>query len=436
MKKMLIVWMMIVSTFAFAQTKVDEERMQRDIEIAENILSTMIKQQLNRHNFFPMEVQGSYLPGYGVTFRLPSSEFGTFFLMPDGGGANWTIETPMPPGAPRTFSYSYSTNDEPSDEVIVEREAIQAKKEAEHAQQEAIKAKRDADIAKHDAEQARQNAVAKKTQAARSKNMSRRKINSDSIRNAYDEKILEAAKNFIADYSDLLTQLPANEKIIVTNRGEGNQFRMAWAGNFERQRQNIISAEGLKSDVNQFRQGKLTRDQLMKKLKVMNNEVSDELEPDLELLTSIFNRVYSRDLSKTFFCDDNIYYERLKDFGAIYHMQVYASSGIDEDDLYQMPTLRLNNVDQETRDKKVKELYPKFEQNVKEDLLEYGRTLKSLKDDETLMLEIVLTKCKNCQIPSTLELSVKNSVLKDYAMGKLSKEAAITKIGIKKGPDQ
>jgi len=32
------------------------------------------------------------------------------------------------------------------------------------------------------------------------------------------------------------------------------------------------------------------------------------------------------------------------------------------------------SVDQETRDKKVKELYPEFEKNLKEDMLEYGRT--------------------------------------------------------------
>ncbi|MGC4022109.1 MAG: hypothetical protein QM734_09275 [Cyclobacteriaceae bacterium] len=427
MKKMLIVWMMIAGTIASAQNKVDDERMQRDIEIAENILSTMIKQQLNRHNFFPMEVQGSYLPGYGVTFRLPSSEFGNFFYI-QGGNDSWTIDPPMPLGAPRAMTYSISSSNESEDAVAVEHEAIQAQKQAEIARQ-------DAENAKRDAEQAQRNAVIAKKGQARSKNLSRKKINSDSALNSYNLKILEAAKNFIADYGDLLSQLQPNEKIVVTNKGDRNQ-RIMWAGNFQKQRESILSVDGLRSDISLFRQGKITRDQLMSKFKVMNNEVSDELQPDLELLTSIFNRVYSRDLSKTFFCDDNIYYDRLKDFGAIYYMQVYASSGMDDDQLYQMPTLRLTDVDQETRDQKVKELYPKFEQSIKEDLLEYGRTLKSLKDEETLMFEIVLTKCKNCGIPSTLELSVKNSVLKDYAMGKLAKEAAIAKITIKKGADQ
>jgi len=122
----------------------------------------------------------------------------------------------------------------------------------------------------------------------------------------YNEKLLQAAKTFIADYGDLLTQLQPNEKITITNKGEGRNFPMVWvgAGGFENRKQTIITVEGTKSDINQFRQGKITRDQLINKLHVMNNEVSDELQPDLELLSSIFNRLYSRDLSKTFFCDD------------------------------------------------------------------------------------------------------------------------------------
>ncbi|MBS1681359.1 MAG: hypothetical protein JST48_06585 [Bacteroidetes bacterium] len=401
MKKMLMVWMMIGGTFVFAQNKVDEERMQRDIEITENILSTMIKQQLNRHNFFPLEIQGSYLPGYGVTFRLPSSEFGNFLML----GDNMELEVPIAPstpGEPMHYTYSYSSSDRGRDEE-------------DRAWNES-----------------------RRSSNTRSKNLSKARVVTDSVRDKYDLKILEAAKNFIADYGDLLSQLQPNEKIIVTNKGEGgrNRFWIVRSGSIGQQKQNILSVEGLRSDVNQFRQGKITREQLLSKFTIMNNEISDELQPDLELLSSILNRSYSRDLSKTFFCDENVYYDRLKDYGVIYHMQVYASRGRNHDDLYDMPTIGLNDVDQATRDQKVKELYPKFEQTVKDDLLEFGRTLKSLKNDETLSLEVVLTKCKGCSIPSTLELSVKNSVLKDYASGKLGKDAALSKIEIKKGANQ
>jgi hypothetical protein len=53
-----------------------------------------------------------------------------------------------------------------------------------------------------------------------------------------------------------------------------------------------------------------------------------------------------------------------------------------------------------------------------------------------LILNIKLTKCEGCRIPSSLELSLKNAVLKDFSNGKLTKEAAMAKINVKKGPDQ
>ncbi|MBS1505411.1 MAG: hypothetical protein JSS79_02085 [Bacteroidetes bacterium] len=401
MKKVLMVLMAAASTMVFAQNKVDEVRMQRDIEVAENILGTLIKQQYGKRQFFPMEVQGSYLPGYGVTFHVPSEMFGNMFLMQSGDEV-WNIEPmpPMPPGAV-SISGTFTSGD---------------------------------NLAR---DQAESNAIIAKKQAIRSKTQAnKRKAKEDSTRNSYHEKLLEAAKTFIADYGDLLTQLQPNEKIIVTNKSENANLRMTWIGALDGgQNQNLVIVEGNKADVNQFRQGKMSRNELIGKIKVVNSEISDETQPDLELMSSILNRLYSRDLSKTFFADGNIYYERLKDFGALYHMQVYASSQTDED-MFDMPTLRLQDLNQDQRDQKVKEMYPDFERSIKEDVLEYGRTIKSLKEEETLMVEVNLTRCPHCGIPSTLELSIKSAVLRDYSSGKITKETALSKMEVKKGAEQ
>jgi hypothetical protein len=101
-----------------------------------------------------------------------------------------------------------------------------------------------------------------------------------------------------------------------------------------------------------------------------------------------------------------------------------------------MPTLDLEDLDEETRNKKVIELYPRFEQELKDNILEYGRTLKSLKDEEVLVFNVILTKCRECKIPSTLELSIKSSILRDFGTGKMDKTTALSKFTIKKGPNQ
>ncbi|NOS92441.1 MAG: hypothetical protein HOP30_11000, partial [Cyclobacteriaceae bacterium] len=351
----------LVSFEGFSQ-KVDEDRMQRDIEVAENILSTLLKQQYDKRSFFPIEVSGSYRAGYGVTFTMPNIQSNIYFNTFEGPGSFGSFD---------------------ADGITI----IETGPENDAAQIADGQRKNNRSIVRGGAARA---PLAKKGNS---------KVERDSVKDDASHRTIKAAKDFIADYGDLIGQLAPTERIIITNRSEGDRM---WFGNFENQANNFITVEGLKSDILQYKQGKLTREQLIAKIKVVNSERDTELQPDLELLTSIFNRLYRSDLSKTYFTQENTYYERLKDFGVIYHMQVYSSNQQDVDN-WRMPTLSLEDVDQATRDKKVKELYPLFTKSIKEDILEYGRTLRSLKDEENLIFDIRMTRCRGCGIPSSLE---------------------------------
>ncbi|MBX2945963.1 MAG: hypothetical protein KF725_09020 [Cyclobacteriaceae bacterium] len=387
----------------FAQ-KIDEARMGRDIAVAENVLKTLIRQQFDKQRmFFGLEVEGSYQAGYGVTFRLPA-DFTTPIAMSfsgDFGDMVWI-------DGERPGSFSYSVTSPSSKEIRVLEQ--QAREEAQRAREEDQR-------------------VRLKGKASRTSS-----LDMDSVRNAYNEKLLVAVKDFLVDYGDMISQLGANERIVITNRGDRprvwvNQF-------FTTPKRSYLSAEIAKTDMAAFKQGKLTREQALGKVKVVNTESVDAVEPDLELLSSIFNRLYRSDLASTFFTDEGIYFERLKDFGAVYYMRVYSSNQSRNSGLFNMPTAKLNDVDQVTRDKKVKEMYPAFEKELKENMVEYGRTLKSIGENESLVFNVTLTKCEGCGIPSSLELSVKGSVLKDYSAGKISKDAAIGKISAKRGQNQ
>ena len=375
----------MASLTGFAQA-VDEERMRRDIEVAENVLSTLIKQEMEQQRiFFGLDVKGTYQPGYGVTFRVPDQSMPFVFSI-NGDDVRGT--TVIANG--NTYQYSYRTDSEGDVEVAGDDGAIKLK--------DKIKEKR--------------------------------MMSADSARAQYNDRIIAAAQNFILDYGDFISQLGANEKIVVTNQSDRGQFVYFAKGPRTR-----ISVEGTRADITAFRQGKMTREQALKKLAIVNTESVETKEPDMEMLSSIFSRLYRPDLSKTYFLDGNVYYERLKDFGAIFYMRV-VSSDEQSPGRYIMPTVNLEGVDQATRDKKVKELYPAFEEDVKENMLEYGRTVKSLKDTESLIFNINMTRCKGCGIPSTLELSVKGAVLKDFATGKVTKNEALTKIQMKKGANQ
>jgi hypothetical protein len=400
------------SFFAMGQGKSGDEKMQQDIEVAENILSTLIRQQFGKRVFFPMEVHGSYTSGFGVTFRLPQNNGAFAMLKVAGDDFDMMIPAPDAPGM--TYSYSFSRSDSEGDH---EEEAINKASSAEQRAKVAERRSADAE---------RKAALAERKQdVARAKRSS---INRDSLRAAADKRFLEVAKIFVTDYGDLLSQLKPDERILITNRGEGSDFGYKWGGEARR---SLISVEAKRDDITQFRQGKITRDQFLGKLKIVNSESTDKLDPDLEVFASMFSRLYREDLSKTYYTEGDVNYERMKDFGVIYYMRVYSSVEQDERGFY-LPTIAAGNLSQTERDKKVKELYPAFEASIKDNLVEYGRTLRSLKDEEQIVFNVRLTKCVECGIPASIEVSVKESTLKDYAAGKINKLEAVGKVSVKK----
>jgi hypothetical protein len=409
--------MLMITSVTMAQ-KIDEARMTRDIAVAENILSTLIKQEFDKRTLFPIEVKGNYQSGYGVIFIIPS-EMLTSMAWSFGGNRDIV----MLDGSSGAFTYSWS----PDTEVIrgdVEHKLREAEDEMERS--EKALAKSEKELLKADKELK----TAQKARTPGAVTRTRTSYNSDSLKALSQTKLVQAAKNFIADYGDMISQLGTDERIVITNR---NNSQHSFFG--PSAKQSLISIEASKADLNQFKQGKISRDQLLAKLKIINTSSSGRVEPDIELLTSIFNRLYRSDLAKTFYISGNTFYDRLTDFGAVIYMQVYSSNQVD-DGLYDMPTVELRRVDQATRDRKVKELYPQFERELKENILDYGRTVKSLNDNEQLIFNVKLTRCKGCGIPADVEISVKSSVLKDYNSGKIDKNNALGKMVIKKGAVQ
>ncbi len=426
--------MLLVTAAVWAQSSIDN-RMERDMEVAENVLSTLVKQQLEKNMFFPIEVEGSYRSGLGVTFTVPNfSNFPmNYMVVPrapkpprvqvhggQGNGYTYTIETDEEGDVVREELEGHDGNEQ---DVRDEKIMREQEKAASKAEEEAVEAERRAIDAERDA----------KPSNRRLSELAKVGSTSSGDLKESNKHLIEAAKTFLADYSTILSQLKPEERIIVTNRSSesGNRY---WRFMGDEKRF-YLSIEASGTDLKQYQSGKLTRDQFVSKIKVVESEVDAERSQDLELMVTIFDRLYQPDLSKTFFTEDNTYYERLKDYGAVFYMQVFSSNQLDRG-YFNMPTQNLEKVSEEERNKKVTELYPVFEKELKENIIEYGRTVKSLKPEEVLVFNVRLTKCKACGIPSSLEITIKASVLTDYMTGKLDRNAALAKLEVKKGVDQ
>lgn len=378
-KKIVGIALLMVGVFTTtSKAQIDESRMKQDLEIAENILSTLSNRDDDRSRsfFFGRNSRSSYVEGYGVIFNLPGTE-GLYFLERDKQEAAVLLERMGDSGS--SFTYTIS----PDDKAVI----------------------------------------------AGVKGSRGKAINLDSIQQASSKRTIEIMQTFIADYADLIGQLKPTDHIMVTTKRTIATNDFAY---FTNRRSDVgITAEALKSDITSYKKGNLTRAQLVSKINITKEESNTEKVADLELLVSIFERLYKSDLSNTYYVNSRgVNYEKLKNFGVIVSMKVYSS--ISDNGLYTIQTQGMDKLTREERDKKVESLYPEFEKGLKENIINYGRTVKSLQPNEILMFKVNLTECKECNMPKSIDLSVDASVLADYDKSKIDLKTAVSKIKLKK----
>ncbi len=344
--------------------EIDQRRMDRDLKIAENILNSLTNKEKNSF-FFSQNVESNYIPNYGVILSIPPNTL----IYSSSSGSGIAVIAPGSTG--RALNSEYT--------VIAESD-------------ETLKTKTDKELLSE-----------------------------------YDEQLTELMTIFLADYADLIGQLKASDKIRINVRSRNNRIWIS-TNDIKSNKTQGKSAEILKGDLIDYKSGKLTRDQLIKKI-VFTEEKDEVRKRDLELFSSIFSRLYASDLSDTYYTNRQISYERLENLGVIYNMKVYSTT--ENDGLYLLQTTGENGLSFEERNKRVNEMYPEFERSLKENILEYGRTVKSLDPSEMLILNVELTECDGCSMPEKIQLSVKANVLKEYDMNRISQEDALKEIFIK-----
>jgi hypothetical protein len=359
---------MIIAGSTFGQS-IDQERMERDLKIAENILGTLSSGNSDRNFFSSRSVESNYVPDYGVIFSLPQSSM--IFTSSRSNGNNVVISS----GSNSSYSYEVVSprSDDDEDDTV-------------------------------------------------------KKVSREEADALIQKELKEQMTLFLVDYADLIGQLKPTDRIMINVKNSRNTV---WLSNDRVSDKNMgQTAEIIKSDLIAYKSGKATRDATIGKIKF--TEVNDKMEKDLELFSSIFSRLYEPDMSSTYYASSrNINYERLDNLGAIFSMRVYSSSS-DDNGKHTIRTTGERGLTQEERNAKVNAMYPEFEKSMRQNIIDYGRTIKSLKPSEMLILKVRLTECDDCSMPKSIELSVKGSVLADFDSGKLSREKAMDAISIKK----
>ena len=345
--------------------QIDEERMDKDLRVAAKVLESLTQ---GDHGLmmYSDNVEGNFIEGYGIIFSIGGGY--SFIVGNRGTGVSYAY--------PNQRVVSGSAN---STRVIVAPDS--------------------SDLLDPDDEESAEERA-----------------------DDFSKIMLE----FLIDYSQMINQLKPTDKILVSTKKSDYVYVIADGQNSDTHGGAGITAELLKKDHNDYMAGKITREQLEAKIVINKENGSASRSKDLDLFSSMLSTVYDDEYTDSYFISWKPEYQKLEGVGAIYSFKVYSS--YDENGFFRMPGIDKTGLNGKDRNVEVERLYPIFIQSMKENMVQYGRTISSLSADELVILKITLTKCDECSIPKKVQLTVKQSVLSDYNMGKITEKQAIEKV--------
>lgn len=399
LKNTLLIGLMtlLLSPLSFAQD-FDKNRMSRDIKIMENILDEVFKieakstnsgsstgniaevKSLSGNLYFSAfgarsnQVSGNYIPGYGIIFKVP-------YLL---SGKISSVEVTKGKGEP-SISFYYDSNDSPTDNHITE------------------------------------------------------------------ETVIARITEFLKNYAPTIGQLDSNERIIIVY-GEKKQntphlriYSLSGNQNTKEKVEQIpvITVSVRASDLAALRNGSLTSDNFENRLSISKAEEEKE-RLDLEVMKNILGTAFEEGDGESFHLinSNSISYLSIDDFGVHYTLDMHRGHGLQSSFAFGAVTsFRETNSDEaensarkiqevrEERENTVKTEYQNLLDQMKQYLVDYGRTLSSLSLDQFLLVTANITDHRDI-VPSQVNFQLKKLVLSQLDRGQISREDAINAVTI------
>lgn len=394
----IVLTLIIGLQLSHAQPDIDMNRMNRDINIMENVLQEMFKTSWEeragairiRSQTFSFgqngDINGTYVPDYGVIFTIPSNQ-------------------------PRILMFRSSDNEDFSYRF-------------EYGESEDEK-----------------------------------RISEESI----THRIVE----FFRDYGSTMSQLSADEKIMViykSGNAEHQIIAVPGMGDEEESKERdvipTISVVATQNDLRAYRSGDLSDSQFRNRLEISTSDPQEKGPKDLKIMANIFETAFEESEGQSFRMIGSVDYLKLDNFGALFSFDArYADRDRwDFSDLHESIEIMKKNVEearvkieQEIRNEvdsvraqkrekikqrqaqqkeEITQAYQQFLQQLKESIVDYGRTLNSLESDQHILVTVNL-RSRLDEIPSRIDLQVQKSTLSAMDRGSMSREQAISQIQVR-----
>jgi len=378
MKLKITIGLFLATFLLSAQTA----RMNRDIEVIEKILETLVEEvtqvegEETRYFRLGKKVEGNYIDGFGAMFTISKESLSGTYI--------WTKNKKQ--------------KVKQKGDVFIIRKGKNVTVEEVEANKEKVKAN--------------------------------------------FKKIVES---FASDYAYLMRQLKDDDKVMIRygapSMDTKNNFPDLLLHNKKGQNYTATITK-IAIDAYQNNNDEVA---LINKIDYVFEEAAERVtkEKDLELLSTILKKLYSSHEEGDFHISGTPYYEKIEGIGARYVMNIRTGNGSTLFGLVQdgtrtvwtdhgFRTITLGKDEDKTDGLTAKELeekYVVFIKEMKENIIDYGSLVKSLNSDESLTFTIHLPKCKGCEkMPKEVEIMAKKATIDAYRKDQITLEKAVNQL--------
>ncbi len=365
----LVVLIFAGPAFPQASQKINWERMQRDLDIMEGVLSKLL--QGAPHGWRPIagHVSGIYFENYGVVFHVEQDGLRIFTLSAEElehSLMKLKEVTPRPPAAPG----------EEETVVVAPRAGVVV----------------EADAGKR------------------------------------LERIQSRAAEFLANYGDAIGQLNASDRITVVFDFGESQFQV-WPGASTLAQDKLIAileVSALKGDIIEHRRGKMSFEDFQKRLAINQRSDDQSMNANLDIMASILETALSRRHREGYYLVGKNRGVYLKGLGALFFLSAETNLGavyapqIQWGEGKEVVQVRVPRAEKKSS-KESGELLQNFESSLIELIGDYGHTLRNLAPSEQVVAAVKFNSFWSLGDESVrrLILMVKKQDLDAYNRGNL-----------------
>lgn len=274
-----------------------------------------------------------------------------------------------------------------------------------------------------------------------------KEVDLDELNKQTEEKLRSKSREFLANYGSLLSELKSGEKLMLNidytvrqkrdeNRAVSGRVSFVTSrSSIKKRMQSSISYKTL----NDFTTGKINMDQAMNAIEVSIVDDAEKDMTDAKILAGILDDLMQSSLDGKFRRRSKTSWTYFEGFGLMFNIQmgtqvsnglvIYSQGGagtisrVDADD---------REKEREEKLKEIEEAYPEFENMLKENIIQYGRTLRSLGSGESVIVNVDFgSSFRDSKLPRSIRMIVPKSSIEAFAKGQKSLDQVKKEIDIK-----